>query len=47
LGEAAEKAKENLESIADARKSLEEMQGTFRHLTRGTNEWRKALIENN
>ena len=47
LGEAAEKAKEKLEGIAAARKSLEEMQGTFKHLTKGTDEWRKALIENN
>jgi hypothetical protein len=47
LSSAAEDAKERLDELASARDELEEMQNTFAGLTRGTKEWKKALIENN
>lgn len=47
LSAAADEAKEKLEAIADTRKELEQMGETFKTLTKGSREWKEALIENN
>jgi MFS family permease len=44
---AAKEAGDALESITEARKELAEMQSTFAGLTKGTDEWRKALVDSN
>ena len=44
---AAKEAEDALESITETRKELAEMQSTFAGLTKGTDEWRKALVDSN
>lgn len=44
---AAKEAEDALESITETRKELAEMQSTFTGLTKGTDEWRKALVDSN
>ena len=47
LNAAVDEAKQKLQDMADARDDLKDMQKTFSGLTKGTKEWRQALIENN
>jgi hypothetical protein len=47
MNTAAKEAAESLEQITDTRKELAEMQSTFAGLTKGTDEWRKALMDSN
>ena len=47
LSSSAEEAKERLESLSEARAELEQMQKTFQGLVKGSDEWNKALIDNN
>jgi hypothetical protein len=44
---ATKEAEDALESITETRKELAEMQSTFAGLTKGTDEWRKALVDSN
>jgi flagellar motility protein MotE (MotC chaperone) len=47
LTEAADQAKEKFEELTDARKDLDDMANKLKNLTKGTREWREALIETN
>ena len=47
LGEAADEAKQKLEDMAAAREELEKMGDTLNNLTKGSKEWKEALVENN
>ena len=47
LSEQAQEAAEEMNSIADSRNELESLQETFKDLNKGTDEWRKNLIETN
>jgi hypothetical protein len=47
LRTATEEAKKALEDMASAQEELEGMNDTLKGLTKGTKEWRKALIANN
>lgn len=47
FSDAANKAKTALDSIADQKSGLQELQETFNGLTKGTAEWRQGLIDIN
>jgi methyl-accepting chemotaxis protein len=47
LSSLAEDASQKLQEIADAKDRLNEMSSTLEGLTKGTLEWKKALMENN
>ena len=47
LSAAAEQAKQKLDDITAAKEGLEKIQKTFKGLTKGSQEWKKALMENN
>ena len=47
LGEAADEAKQKLDDMASAKDGLVELSKAFDGLTKGTKEWKQALVENN
>ena len=47
LTSATDEARKKIEEMGSAREKLEEMNKTFDNLVKGTNEWKRALIENN
>ncbi len=47
LAEEAERAKEEIDKITEAKNGLDELRKSFEGLTVGTSEWKKALIDSN
>lgn len=47
LSSAADEAKQKMEDMSSAKKGLDDLNKSFNNLTKGTREWRQALIENN
>jgi hypothetical protein len=47
LADAADKAEESMQNLADTQKDLANLKNTMDGLIKGTDEWNKALIESN
>jgi hypothetical protein len=47
MKENTQRLRDAMNDLTSARDELEDMRETFKGLTKGTKEWRKALVENN